>query len=446
MTDYEHYEECQKADPKPPPIDQEILATVLAQPGKAWELVEDVGDRYFTGQYKQLYRAMAGLVEDGLVIDDISLAQRVAKDGGNPSIVIDLSKAADGIVAGALNLPAHLSELKRKWKARQITRIGQEMIARADDPTCDPDTIAAESEDAISQLEIESADDPITESGDAVRECFAKIQALYDHGGGVTGVPSGITTLDQLTTGFQPGQAIILAARPGVGKTAMALNFFTHAASHGFPGLYFSQEMMVVELMMRIITARARVDFSKIRMGKLNDRDWSDLTSAAEAISKLPLVICDKDVGLAEIRYHTRRMIRKRGVKFVVLDYLQLMAGSGENRERVIAEISRGVKQMAKHFGIPFLILSQLNRAVESRADKRPQLSDLRESGSIEQDADMVLFIYRPEKHGEKDRPKGYTELDLKKHRSGPTGVIEQRFREEYTSFESPDWRDQEQR
>lgn len=293
------------------------------------------------------------------------------------------------------------------------------------------------------------------QSYEPVREVLTKtiktLEQRYSRKEAITGVPTGYTKLDELTAGLQPGELVIIAARPSMGKTALAINCAQHAAlRHNIPSLIFSVEMSKESLMERLLCSEARIDSQRLRAGFLETRDWIHLTKAASHLSEAPIWIDDSGAPtLMEIRAKCRRwrsdpMIFKKGMSqhgMVVVDYLQLLQGTTHskdaNREREISEISRGLKALAKELSVPVVALSQLNRSVESRADKRPMASDLRESGAIEQDADVICFIYRDEVYNKETTDKGVAEIIIGKQRNGPTGVVRLAFLNQYTRFEN---------
>lgn len=276
---------------------------------------------------------------------------------------------------------------------------------------------------------------------------FEHIQKLFDRKQSITGIPTGLSGLDKLLAGLQNSDLLILAARPAMGKTAFALNMASNAALRsGISTAVFSLEMSKEQLAMRMLTSEAKVDASKIKTGQLNEDDWKLLIKAAEHMYDAPIYIDDTPgVSINELRSKVRRLKQEKGLGLLVVDYLQLMTGSAKtnSREQEISEISRGLKGVAKELNIPVIALSQLNRGLESRTDKRPMMSDLRESGAIEQDADIIMFIYRDWVYKRKESPEFENDEELKrkaeiiigKHRSGPTGTVHAIFLGEYSSF-----------
>jgi replicative DNA helicase len=279
-----------------------------------------------------------------------------------------------------------------------------------------------------------------------VIDLLDKVQEMADNPADVTGVPTGFADLDRMTSGLQAGDMIVLAARPSMGKTSFAVNIAEHVAlNEGLPVAIFSMEMGAAQLAVRIVGSIGRVNQGNLRTGKLTDDEWPRLTEAIEKLRTVSLHI-DETPGLTpgELRANARRLARQCGkLGLIVVDYLQLMSGSGagsaDNRATELGEISRGLKMLAKELQCPVIALSQLNRSVEQRTDKRPMMSDLRESGAIEQDADVIMFIYRDEVYNKESPDKGVAEIIIAKQRSGPTGAVRVAFSGEYTRFDNLD-------
>jgi replicative DNA helicase len=279
-----------------------------------------------------------------------------------------------------------------------------------------------------------------------VVDLLDRVQEMADNPNDITGVPTGFYDLDRMTSGFQAGDLVVLAARPSMGKTALAINIAEHVALHeGLPVAVFSMEMGAAQLAVRVVGSIGRIDQTHLRTGKLSDEEWPRLTEAIEKLRTVSLHI-DESAGLnsSELRANARRLARKCGkLGLIVVDYLQLMSGSGgggngENRATELGEISRGLKMLAKELQCPVIALSQLNRSVETRTDKRPMMSDLRESGAIEQDADIIMFIYRDDYYTkELSKEPGVAEVIIAKQRNGPTGTVKLAFLKPITKFES---------
>jgi replicative DNA helicase len=278
--------------------------------------------------------------------------------------------------------------------------------------------------------------------GDMLHDSFETIERLYKRKEHVTGIPSGFIDLDKYTSGFQPSDLIILAGRTSMGKTSFALNVATHAAvRENIPVGIFSLEMSKEQVVQRILCSEARVDANKLRTGYLSEVDWPKLTTAAGILNEAPLYIDDTPgISVLEIRAKARRLKSRYNIGMFVVDYLQLAHGISsnfENRQQEVSEISRSLKSLARELNVPVIALSQLSRAPETRTDKRPQLSDLRESGAIEQDADVVMFVYREEYYKPTDENRGIAEIIIGKQRNGPTGVIKLTFINRFTRFEN---------
>lgn len=290
----------------------------------------------------------------------------------------------------------------------------------------------------ITQSKIHQAFHPLR---NVLKDSIKKVEQLYERQEMITGVPTGFTDLDAMTAGFQPSDLIIIAGRPSMGKTSFALNIAQHAAiAEGIPVAFFSLEMSKEQLALRMLCSEARIDAQKVRTGFLSGQDWSKLINAAGHLSEAPIFIDDTPaISVLEMRAKARRLKTEHDLGMVVIDYLQLMRGRGrvERREQEISEISRSLKAMAKELDLPVIALSQLNRKVEDRPKKRPQMSDLRESGAIEQDSDVIAFIYRDEVYNRsEDNPnRGKAEIIVGKQRNGPTGVVHLAFLSQYSSF-----------
>jgi replicative DNA helicase len=301
------------------------------------------------------------------------------------------------------------------------------------------DSIVDQVEQLIFNVAERRLGDRFSHIRDLLHDHLEQVEALQLRGSSVTGVPTGFVDLDNLTSGLQGSNLIIVAGRPSFGKTSFALNVAQFAATdHQVPVAIFSLEMSKMELVQRLVCAEALVDVHKLRVGNLNDNDWSRLANAVGRLADAPIYIDDTEaLGVLEIRAKARRLKQKADLGLVIVDYLQLMQGPrrSENRQQEISEISRSLKILARELNVPVIAVSQLSRNVEYRADKRPMLADLRESGSIEQDADVVVFIYRDEVYNPDTTDKGVAEVLVAKHRNGPVGRLKLTFLENYTKF-----------
>ncbi|MBW3667646.1 MAG: replicative DNA helicase [Actinobacteria bacterium] len=305
-----------------------------------------------------------------------------------------------------------------------------------------PDDVAAAVDRAESMV-FEVAQRRVTDTTKPLRDLLAasldRLEALYDRGDTITGVPTGFVDLDDRLSGLQPSNLVIVGARPAMGKTSFALNIAANAAMEGgVPTLIFSLEMSHLEITQRLICAEARVEAGRMRNGRLHDSDWGKISHAIGRLGEAPIYIDDNPmITVMDIRAKARRLKSREGLGLVIIDYLQLMSGrsNAENRQVEISEISRGLKILARELQVPVVALSQLSRQLEMRADKRPQLADLRESGALEQDADVVMFLYRDEVYNSESPDRGTAEVIVSKHRSGPTGVTQLAFLDHYTKF-----------
>ena len=327
---------------------------------------------------------------------------------------------------------------------RRMIEVAHEIVARGYGERGDAEQFLDFAAAKVFEVAQKRSKTTLVELEKAILDAFARIEATNQRGAAISGLTSGFRDLDKLTAGRHPGQLIIIAARPAMGKTSLALTLTGNSAkAAGAPVLFFSLEMPRVELANRLMCAEGRVDQSKLRTNLLSQDDMSALTRAANSLYKLPIYIDDSgDLTLVDLRAKARKMKAERGLALIVIDYLQLMKASRErmeSREREISEISRGLKGLAKELEIPIIALSQLNRAVETRPgkDKRPMLADLRESGAIEQDADVVMFIYRDEVYNRDSEERGVAELIIAKQRNGPTDTVKLRFVRELTRFEN---------
>ncbi|MDP2992990.1 MAG: replicative DNA helicase, partial [Deltaproteobacteria bacterium] len=321
---------------------------------------------------------------------------------------------------------------------RSLIQKTSEISYRCYEKHDDVDNILDEAEQAIfeiSQAKIKQSFYPIKQ---IIKDSFKKIEQLYERKELITGVPTGFDDINKLTAGFQPSELIIIAGRPSMGKTSLALNIAQHAAiKANIPVAIFSLEMSNEQLAMRMLCAEAKVDAGNVRTGFLTEKDWQKLTQAASHLSTAPIFIDDTPaISILEMRAKARRLKSEHGLGLVIIDYLQLMRSKGyaERREQEISEISRSLKAMAKELHVPVVALSQLNRRVEDRPNKRPQLSDLRESGAIEQDADVIMFIYRDKVYN-KNSDDMTAEVIIGKQRNGPTGLVKLTFLEQYSCF-----------
>jgi len=367
-----------------------------------------------------------------------------------------LAALTDGVPVGSTASIAEYTRIvKEKSIIRKLINASNNVIARCLEATDDPEALIDLAQSQVFEIAEQKVPSGFMGVKDIVKSSFGTIDVLFDRGKSVTGVETGFVDLDNLTSGLQPGELIILAARPSLGKTALALNIAAYAAIRGSPVGIFSLEMSKESLLIRLLCAEARIDSHKLRTGFSSRDDWGRMTQALGRLAEAPLYIDDAPaLSIMQIRARARRMKAEKGLSMMVVDYLQLITGAGrfENRTQEVSYISRSLKSIAKELHVPVLALSQLSRAPEERPGHRPQLSDLRESGSIEQDADVVLFIFRQDvyKRADEDEeggePAGKTELIIGKQRNGPTGNVPVVFIKRYARFENASAGDEESR
>ncbi|GAB4397873.1 MAG: replicative DNA helicase [Rhodoferax sp.] len=416
----------------------------------AWDRVSDVvgEDDFYRHEHRLVFGALSSLINAGRPADVVTVYEHLQSLGKADEVggLLYLNSLAQ-FVPSAGNIRRYAEIVRDRSILRKLVSTSEEISASAFNPRGRPvASILDEAEQKIFQIGEEGAR---TKRGfqsmdSLVVDLLDRVQEMADNPNDVTGVPTGFYDLDRMTAGLQPGDLVVLAARPSMGKTALAINIAEHVAlNEGLPVAVFSMEMGAAQLAVRIVGSIGRIDQSHLRTGKLTDEEWSRLTEAVERLRGISLHI-DETAGLntSELRANARRLARQCGqLGLIVVDYLQLMSGSGggdENRATELGEISRGLKMLAKELKCPLIALSQLNRSVEQRPDKRPMMSDLRESGAIEQDADIIMFIYRDEYYT-KDQCKepGVAEVIIAKQRNGPTGVVKLAFLKHITKFES---------
>ena len=424
--------------------EQSVLGGVLLDNDAIYKVLEHITDEdFYKPAHQKIFKALLMLSEKGEPADLITVTQQL-KSMNLLSEVGDSSYLASliNMVPSAANVAHYAKIVQEKAILRKLIYAASGIISKGYEDNADLDEFLDGAEKAIFDISNRRYQKGFTPVRDIVKTSFKVIEQLYEKKETITGVASGFTEIDRLTSGFQPSDLVIIAGRPSMGKTSLVLNMAEHAALETkIPCAYFSLEMSKEQLVMRMLTSLARVDSARLRIGRLQDNDWPRLTKAAGHLSEMPMFIDDSpSLSVLEIRAKCRRLKAEQKLGLVVIDYLQLMKGSSfrsESREKEISEISRGLKALAKELNIPVLALSQLNRAVEGRNDKRPMMADLRESGAIEQDADLIVFIYRDEVYNRESEWKGIAEVIIAKQRSGPTGIARLAFLQQYTKFEN---------
>ena len=435
---------------RPLPNNVEAEKSVLAACMLNEEAVDEIAsslspENFYRPAHRLIFEGIANLASRHIPIDQISLADRLAAEGqleaagGRPYLV-----ALANNTLSLTNWKSHSEIVRRASLQRDLIYASTNINALAYDAPDDASQTIEEAERMLFSVTQKRVGSSFMKVGDLLSTVFDQIDELARHKDELAGVGTGFKDVDDLFWGWRGGDLLILAARPAVGKTSFALNVAVNAAKHGASVALFSLEMSATQLVQRILCSEARVNLSKLRTGSLTDADWAPILSATDSLSKLDLWIDDTPgLSLLEMRAKARRQLRDKERGLIIVDYLQLMqptkARRDGNRSVEVAEISRGLKVLAKELDVPILSLSQLSRAVEMRGNKRPMLSDLRESGSIEQDADIVMFIDRSTDEAEAEQdgrpPLGTADLIVAKHRNGATRDIRLSFAAEYTKF-----------
>jgi len=426
-----------------------VLGAIILDNALINQAIEILGkDDFYLGSHKLVFENMLSLTERSKGIDFITLTEELRNAGYLESVggASFISSLIDGVPKLA-NLEFYAKIVQEKSTLRNLIKKSNEIINTCYNQQEDVDAILDSAEKAIFDLAESKIRTGFVSINEIAKKSFKKIETAASQRQMVTGIPTGYTDFDNLTSGLQHSDLVIIAARPSMGKTALSLNIATYAAvaAHKTVGI-FSLEMSGDQLLLRILCSEARIDAHKLRTGFLNKEEWSKIARILGLLTQSKIFIDDTaGLSLLEMRAKARRLKAEHGLDLLILDYLQLMSGGKarfESRQQEISSISRGVKGLAKELDIPVLALSQLSRAPETRTgDHRPQLSDLRESGSIEQDADLVAFIFREEMYKPSEENKGIAEIIIGKQRNGPTGSIKLAFLREFTRFENL-WRE----
>ena len=426
-----------------------VLGGLLLDNG-AWDRVGDllVDNDFYRHEHKLIYAAIGALVNASKPADVITVNEQLQNQGkademGGLGYLNSLAQ----YVPSASNIRRYAEIVRERSILRKLVSASDEIATNAFNPQGKAiDRILDEAEQKIFNIGEEGSrmKQGFQSMDTLVVELLDRVQEMANNPNDITGVPTGFYDLDRMTSGLQPGDMVVLAARPSMGKTAFAINIAEHVAlNEGLPVAVFSMEMGASQLAVRVVGSIGRIDQGHLRTGKLSDDEWPRLTEAIEKLRTVSLHI-DETPGLtsSELRANARRLARQCGkLGLIVVDYLQLMSGSGgaggDNRATELGEISRGLKMLAKELQCPVIALSQLNRSVEQRTDKRPMMSDLRESGAIEQDADIIMFIYRDDYYNKDSKEPGVAEIIIGKQRNGPTGTVKLTFLKNLTRFES---------
>ena len=398
------------------------------------------GEDFYNKQYGILFETMLELNNEGNPVDLVTLQNRL-KEKDVPPEVSSLEFVRDLITAvpTSANIKYYANIVAEKSTLRRLIRLNEDIANTCYIGKENLEFILEDTEKRVFQLVQRRNTEDFVPIRQVVMNAMDKIETAAKNKGSVTGIPTGFTDLDYRTAGMQPSDLVLIAARPSMGKTAFVLNIAQHVAfKQNLPVAIFSLEMSKEQLVNRMFSLESSVDAQKLRTGQLNDQEWERLIESAGVIGRSNLMIDDTPgISISELRSKCRKFKLEKGLSMIIIDYLQLMSGSGrsDSRQQEISDISRSLKAVARELSVPVLALSQLSRAVEQRPDHRPMLSDLRESGAIEQDADVVLFIYRDDYYNHDSEKKGVSEIIIAKQRNGPIGTVELAWLPEYTKF-----------
>jgi replicative DNA helicase len=422
--------------------EESVLGAMMLAPGAVGAVSEilDAGD-FYRESHAKIFRAALALYAKGEPVDAITVVDELDERGelepaGGRTRVHELA----ALVPATANAGHYARIVRETATLRGLIRVGSEIAQLGWDRPGETDDLVDRAEQLLFELSQSRVSGEFAHIEELLKESFARITALYEAGVELTGTPSGFRDIDRLTSGFQPGNLIIIAARPSMGKSALALCMAANVAlKHEIPVALFTLEMSKAEVTQRLMCSEAKVESQRLRTGKLAADDWPRLTAACDKLAKAPIYVDDTgSVTMMEVRSKTRRLkARQTDLGLVIVDYLQLMTSgtNPENRVQEVSQISRQLKVLARDLDVPIVALSQLSRAVEQRHDKRPILSDLRESGSIEQDSDIVMFIYRDDYYDDESDQQGLAEVAIAKHRNGPTDSVKLSFLKRYAKF-----------
>ena len=422
--------------------EQSVLGAMLIKKEaitQAQELLRP--DDFYREAHRIVFETMLELAGDNEAVDLVTLTEALRKKEMLETVGgISFITALANYVPTAANIVYHAQIVKEKSELRHLIDAATEIASAAYEATDDVKDIMDDAEKKILAVAANQTGGAFEPIRNIVIDTVGRVETLYENQGGLTGISTGFRDLDRDTSGLQKSDLILVAARPSMGKTAFTLNIATYAAMHGHTVAFFSLEMSKEQLVQRMLCSEGGIDSQRLRTGQLEDADWDRLINTADRVSKASIYIDDTaGINVMDLRSKARRLKAEHGLDLIVIDYLQLMQGrarsSSDNRQQEISEISRSLKALARELDVPVVALSQLSRSVESRTVKKPMLSDLRESGSLEQDADIVMFLYREDYYDQETERKNITEVIIAKHRNGPIGTIELFFQKEFTKF-----------
>ena len=431
------------AQPQALEAEQAVLGSMLTTKEAVSKSMQWLtADHFYKTSHERIFACMVDLFEKGEPVDAISVVNKLKKKKELESVggAFYITGLAESVPTTA-NVEHYSKIVLEKHLLRTLIKVSHDVSKDAFEDSQDVDQILDSAESAIFNISEKRLRGGFKHIDPILHHAFEELDKIASKPGSVTGVPSGLMDLDDMTSGFHPGELIIVAGRPGMGKTALALSMGRNAAVLEKTGVgMFSLEMANHQLAMRLLCAEGRVDSHLVRTGKLPKTQWKNLSIAVGSLAEAPIYLDDTPgMSVLEVRAKARRLKAEKDVGLIIVDYLQLMTGpkGSESRQQEISQISRSLKNLAKEIDLPVIGLSQLSRAVESRSDRRPQLSDLRESGAIEQDADLVIFLYRPWVYTQEDDDRGKAEIIVAKQRNGPTGIIEATFIDRFARFEN---------
>jgi len=447
-----------KLPPQAPDLEEAVLGALMIEKDALTSVVDVLKPQsFYKDAHREIYQVILDLFSDSQPVDLLTVTQRLRSSGklemaGGPFYVATLTER----VNSAANIEFHARIIAEQAIKRELIGVASEILRDGYEDTTDALQLLDKAQQHLFNVSESNIRKSVADMRSLMQQAIKELEAKKDHKDGLTGVPSGFTALDRVTSGWQKSDLVIIAARPAMGKTAFVLSALRNAAvEFNMPAAIFSLEMSAVQLVNRLISAEAELESEKIKKGNLAAYEWEQLHVRIRRLEAAPIFIDDTPgLSILELRAKCRRLKQQHDIQLIIIDYLQLMSGDlsnrggGGNREQEIASISRALKNIAKELNVPVIALSQLSRAVETRGgDKKPQLSDLRESGSIEQDADMVMFLYRPEYYGitedEEGNPTaGIGEVIIAKHRNGSLDTVGLKFIGKYTKFMDRDGAD----
>ncbi len=422
--------------------ERSVLGAMMLEVGAVSDAIGGLkADHFYRPAHAKVFEAMRALYDRSEPIDEITLQARLKENGSLEEVggVSFLASLSDGVPSAA-NIAHYAKIVRERALIRRLIATTSSIATKGYEGTTDIEQLLEDAEVSSFESTSDRYQRSYSSMNELVKEAFKAIEKRFEEKSSITGVPTGFSEFDKMTAGLQPSDLIIVAGRPSMGKTALALNMAQSAAvEQGKSVAVFSLEMAKQQLVMRMLCSQARIDASRMRGGFLKDSDWPKLAKAAGQLSQAPIYIDDTGaISILEMRAKCRRLQADKGLDLIMVDYLQLMRGSSSSdgsREREISEISRGLKALARELSVPVIALSQLNRSLEQRQDKRPMLSDLRESGAIEQDADVITFVYRDEYYNPESEDKGLAEIIIGKQRNGATGTVKLTFLKQFTLF-----------